>query len=105
MCEARLPTKSSVVEVAAEARASNLLNQSSDCQRRLPMQGLNVIHLLTQNDIADFHTKRESLQAEALDENLCIKHLERCLTEACEKGEEKVAIPKERMIAAALNYA
>ena len=48
------------------------------------MRGLNLIRLLTQNRIADFHTILESLPADALHENPYIKHpvnLERWLME------------------------
>ncbi|KAG8985419.1 hypothetical protein FRB90_004717 [Tulasnella sp. 427] len=53
-------------------------------QRQYCIQGLNLIRLLTQNRIADFHTKLESLPADALQENIYIKHpvnLERWLME------------------------
>lgn len=52
--------------------------------RQYCLQGLNLIRLLTQNRIADFHTKLESLPADALHENIYIKHpvnLERWLME------------------------
>jgi len=52
--------------------------------RQYCLQGLNLIRLLTQNRIADFHTKLESLPAEALHDNIYIKHpvnLERWLME------------------------
>jgi 26S proteasome regulatory subunit N12 len=52
--------------------------------RQYPLQGLNLIRLLTQNRIADFHTTLESLPAEALNDNPYIKHpvnLERWLME------------------------
>jgi len=60
---------------------SSILPPSS---RQYCIQGLNLIRLLTQNRIADFHTKLESLPAEALQENKYIKHpvnLERWLME------------------------
>lgn len=52
--------------------------------RQYCLQGLNLIRLLTQNRIADFHTKLESLPADALHDNKYIKHpvnLERWLME------------------------
>ncbi|KAG8967626.1 hypothetical protein FRC03_009655 [Tulasnella sp. 419] len=52
--------------------------------REYSIQGLNLIRLLTQNRIADFHTTLESLPAEALHDNQFIKHpvnLERWLME------------------------
>jgi len=52
--------------------------------RQYPLQGLNLIRLLTQNRIADFHTTLESLPAEALHDDPYIKHpvnLERWLME------------------------
>lgn len=52
--------------------------------RQYCLQGLNLIRLLTQNRIADFHTKLESLPADALHDNKFIKHpvnLERWLME------------------------
>jgi len=52
--------------------------------RQYPVQGLNLIRLLTQNRIADFHTTLESLSPEALNENVFIMHpvnLERWLME------------------------
>ncbi|KAG8986158.1 hypothetical protein FRB95_003053 [Tulasnella sp. JGI-2019a] len=52
--------------------------------RQYCIQGLNLIRLLTQNRIADFHTKLESLPADALQDNKYIKHpvnLERWLME------------------------
>ncbi|KAF8528787.1 SAC3/GANP/Nin1/mts3/eIF-3 p25 family-domain-containing protein [Hysterangium stoloniferum] len=52
--------------------------------REYPIQGLNLIRLLTQNRIADFHTTLESLPAEALHDNPFLKHpvnLERWLME------------------------
>ncbi|KAF8504218.1 COP9 signalosome [Gautieria morchelliformis] len=52
--------------------------------REYPIQGLNLIRLLTQNRIADFHTTLESLPSEALHDNPFLKHpvnLERWLME------------------------
>jgi len=52
--------------------------------RQYPLQGLNLIRLLTQNRIADFHTTLEALPEEALHDNAFIKHpvnLERWLME------------------------
>ena len=52
--------------------------------REYPIQGLNLIRLLTQNRIADFHTTLESLPSEALHDNAFLKHpvnLERWLME------------------------
>lgn len=52
--------------------------------RQYPLQGLNLIRLLTQNRIADFHTTLESLPADALNDNAFITHpvnLERWLME------------------------
>ncbi|KAM6495712.1 proteasome 26S subunit [Amanita muscaria] len=55
-------------------------------KRELPIRGLNLIRLLTQNRIADFHTTLESLpiRAEAIADNPYISHpvnLERWLME------------------------
>ncbi|PPQ77337.1 hypothetical protein CVT25_010919 [Psilocybe cyanescens] len=53
-------------------------------EREYPIRGLNLIRLLTQNRIADFHITLESLDAEAILENEYIKHpvnLERWLME------------------------
>lgn len=53
-------------------------------KREYPIRGLNLIRLLTQNRIADFHTTLESLDAEVIAENPFIKHpvnLERWLME------------------------
>ncbi|KAH9482836.1 26S proteasome non-ATPase regulatory subunit 8 [Psilocybe cubensis] len=53
-------------------------------EREYPIRGLNLIHLLTQNRIADFHITLESLDAEAILDNEYIKHpvnLERWLME------------------------
>jgi len=52
--------------------------------RQYAVQGLNLIRLLTQNRIADFHTTLESLPSDAIAENAFIKHpvnLERWLME------------------------
>ncbi|KIJ37460.1 hypothetical protein M422DRAFT_177903 [Sphaerobolus stellatus SS14] len=52
--------------------------------REYAIKGLNLIRLLTQNRIADFHTTLESLPAEALHDNPYLKHpvnLERWLME------------------------
>ncbi|CAG7848854.1 26S proteasome non-ATPase regulatory subunit 8 AltName: Full=26S proteasome regulatory subunit RPN12; Flags: Fragment [Serendipita indica DSM 11827] len=52
--------------------------------RQYPLQGLNLIRLLTQNRISDFHTVLESLPPETLQENPFIRHpvnLERWLME------------------------
>ncbi|KAG8787036.1 hypothetical protein FRC15_010197 [Serendipita sp. 397] len=52
--------------------------------RQYPLQGLNLIRLLTQNRISDFHTVLESLPPETLQENQFIRHpvnLERWLME------------------------
>ncbi|KZW03793.1 hypothetical protein EXIGLDRAFT_635085 [Exidia glandulosa HHB12029] len=52
--------------------------------REYPLRGLNLIRLLTQNRIADFHTTLEALPIDALHENPYIKHpvnLERWLME------------------------
>lgn len=52
--------------------------------REYAFQGLNLIRLLTQNRIADFHTTLESLPADALHDNPYLKHpvnLERWLME------------------------
>jgi 26S proteasome regulatory subunit N12 len=52
--------------------------------RQYPLQGLNLIRLLTQNRISDFHTTLESLPPETLQENPFIRHpvnLERWLME------------------------
>ena len=38
------------------------------------IQGLNLIHLLTQDCIADFHTTLESLDADVIAENVFNKH-------------------------------
>ncbi|EAU84281.1 proteasome 26S subunit [Coprinopsis cinerea okayama7 len=53
-------------------------------KREYPIRGLNLIRLLTQNRIADFHTTLESLPADVIAENPYIKHpvnLERWLME------------------------
>jgi 26S proteasome regulatory subunit N12 len=53
-------------------------------KREYAIRGLNLIRLLTQNRIADFHTTLESLDAEIIAENPFIKHpvnLERWLME------------------------
>jgi 26S proteasome regulatory subunit N12 len=53
-------------------------------KREYPIRGLNLIRLLTQNRIADFHTTLESLPAEIISENPFIRHpvnLERWLME------------------------
>ena len=53
-------------------------------KREYPIRGLNLIRLLTQNRIADFHTTLESLDAEVIADNPFIKHpvnLERWLME------------------------
>jgi hypothetical protein len=55
-------------------------------KRELPIRGLNLIRLLTQNRIADFHTTLESLpiRADAITDNPYISHpvnLERWLME------------------------
>lgn len=52
--------------------------------RQYPLQGLNLIRLLTQNRIADFHTTLEGLPAEVLQDNPFIRHpvnLERWMME------------------------
>lgn len=55
-------------------------------KREFPIRGLNLIRLLTQNRIADFHTTLESLPlpADEINENPFIRHpvnLERWLME------------------------
>jgi len=53
-------------------------------KREYTLRGLNLIRLLTQNRIADFHTTLESLPTEVIAENPFIKHpanLERWLME------------------------
>ncbi|TFK29277.1 proteasome 26S subunit [Coprinopsis marcescibilis] len=53
-------------------------------KREYPIRGLNLIRLLTQNRIADFHTTLESLPADVIAENPYIRHpvsLERWLME------------------------
>ncbi|KAF8803676.1 hypothetical protein BYT27DRAFT_7340499 [Phlegmacium glaucopus] len=53
-------------------------------KREYAIQGLNLIRLLTQNRIADFHTTLETLDADVIAENPFIKHpvnLERWLME------------------------
>ncbi|KDR83566.1 hypothetical protein GALMADRAFT_235811 [Galerina marginata CBS 339.88] len=53
-------------------------------KREYPIRGLNLIRLLTQNRIADFHTTLESLDADIIAENPFIRHpvnLERWLME------------------------
>ena len=53
-------------------------------KREYVIQGLNLIRLLTQNRIADFHTTLETLDADVIAENPFIKHtvnLERWLME------------------------
>jgi 26S proteasome regulatory subunit N12 len=55
-----------------------------DSPRQRPLQGLNLIRLLTQNRIADFHTTLESLPSDALHDDPYIRHpvnLERWLME------------------------
>jgi 26S proteasome regulatory subunit N12 len=52
--------------------------------RKYALTGLNLIRLLTQNRISDFHTILESLPPETLQENKFIRHpvnLERWLME------------------------
>jgi len=52
--------------------------------RQYPLQGLNLIRLLTQNRIADFHTTLEGLPAEVLHDNKYVRHpvnLERWMME------------------------
>jgi len=52
--------------------------------REFPIRGLNLIRLLTQNRIADFHTTLESLPADVINDNTFIRHpvnLERWLME------------------------
>jgi len=53
-------------------------------KRENAIRGLNLIHLLTQNRIADFHTTMESLDSQVIADNPFIKHpvnLERWLME------------------------
>jgi len=53
-------------------------------KREYAIRGLNLIRLLTQGRIADFHTTLESLDAEVISDNPFIKHpvnLERWLME------------------------
>ncbi|KAF5333462.1 hypothetical protein D9611_002302 [Ephemerocybe angulata] len=53
-------------------------------KREYPIRGLNLIRLLTQNRIADFHTTLESLPADVISDNTFIRHpvnLERWLME------------------------
>jgi 26S proteasome regulatory subunit N12 len=53
-------------------------------KREFPIRGLNLIRLLTQNRIADFHTTLESLPADEINDNPFIRHpvnLERWLME------------------------
>ncbi|KAF5321098.1 hypothetical protein D9619_000770 [Psilocybe cf. subviscida] len=53
-------------------------------KREYPIRGLNLMRLLTQNRIADFHTTLESIDTEVIAENPFIKHpvnLERWLME------------------------
>ncbi|RXW25819.1 hypothetical protein EST38_g92 [Candolleomyces aberdarensis] len=53
-------------------------------KREYPIRGLNLIRLLTQNRIADFHTTLESLPADIIADNPFIRHpvnLERWLME------------------------
>ena len=57
-----------------------LLNHADACSgiipqspEEYPILGLNLLRLLVQNRIAEFHTELELLPAKALD-NLCIKH-------------------------------
>jgi len=53
-------------------------------KREYPIRGLNLIRLLTQNRIADFHTTLESLDADIIADNPFIRHpvnLERWLME------------------------
>ncbi|KAJ3550625.1 hypothetical protein NMY22_g349 [Coprinellus aureogranulatus] len=53
-------------------------------KREYPIRGLNLIRLLTQNRIADFHTTLESLPAEVISDSPFIRHpvnLERWLME------------------------
>ena len=62
-------------------RSSSVLPPSP---REYPIQGLNLIRLLTQNRIADFHTTLESLPSESPHDNPFLKHpvdLERWLME------------------------
>ncbi|KIK08381.1 hypothetical protein K443DRAFT_672406 [Laccaria amethystina LaAM-08-1] len=53
-------------------------------KREYPIRGLNLVRLLTQNRIADFHTTLENLSADVIAENPFIRHpvnLERWLME------------------------
>lgn len=50
---------------------SNVLPSSP---REYPIQGLNLIRLLTQNRIADFHTTLEALPADIIHTNIFLKH-------------------------------
>jgi 26S proteasome regulatory subunit N12 len=57
-----------------------ILNHPNSCSgiippspEEYPILGLNLLRLLVQNRIAEFHTELELLPAKAL-ENLCIKH-------------------------------
>lgn len=53
-------------------------------KREYPIRGLNLIRLLTQNRIADFHTTLESIDSDIINDNPFIRHpvnLERWLME------------------------
>ena len=53
-------------------------------QRMYPLLGLNLLHLLAQNRISDFHAQLERIDADLLLTNVYIKHpvqLEQCLME------------------------
>ena len=67
---------------------SNLPVPSSESlppsKREYPIRGLNLIRLLTQNRIADFHTTLESIDPDIINDNPFIRHpvnLERWLME------------------------
>ena len=53
-------------------------------QRLYPLLGLNLLRLLAQNKIAEFHTELELIDPDVLSKNVYIKHplqIEQCLME------------------------
>ncbi|KAJ3092771.1 hypothetical protein HK102_003034 [Quaeritorhiza haematococci] len=55
-----------------------------ESQRMYPLLGLNLLRLLAQNRISEFHTELESLEPDQLSSNTFIKHpiqIEQCLME------------------------
>lgn len=62
----------------------DFVKQLPPSQRMYPLLGLNLLHLLAQNRISDFHAQLERIDADILLSNVYIKHpvqLEQCLME------------------------